>query len=498
MRKIFAAIGAFLHTPVGVILTTSAFWHIVVRAAKIPLNPYVSFSLLGVDIFVAFYLLDRLVYYFSQFVLPIQNPKYRQEIYLRVKNFETGKRGPALFIKNGRVIMHAGEADKHGPGVIVLDTASAAVLRTDTEIKDTVGPGVVFTKSYKQKDEHISVGKLLLSNDEYHNEYVAGSVDLRSQWQFIGPLTTDQPFLNPVPISSPKGYNDTKNRRQQTSGLTRDGFEVSPTISIKFSIKRPAEKKPTESGVTSQYGYDADSVRNAITREVIQLGTSENSKVRMEWNKLPAHLVVNIWREYIRKFKLGDLFTTSGISGLQTIEEMINKRIKQSDVMALDDTGIPTGEWLESLEFKQLQSRGLEIMDVRIHNVIFEPSMEEQTIQHWSAEWMNIAKKEENHLKEKEALIETASRDEASKSFARIASSQFGGKPTMPQQNPFKTLQLLIQPLKEFMLNECGANSDTEIQLRKLDEIWKWLLDNNPVGNISDGAPRNSQGGGKP
>lgn len=111
---------------------------------------------------------------------------------------------------------------------------------------------------------------------------------------------------------------------------------------------------------------------------------------------------------------------------------------------------------------------------------------------------MNIAKKEENHLKEKEALIETASRDEASKSFARIASSQFGGKPTMPQQNPFKTLQLLIQPLKEFMLNECGANSDTEIQLRKLDEIWKWLLDNNPVGNISDGAPRNSQGGGKP
>lgn len=106
---------------------------------------------------------------------------------------------------------------------------------------------------------------------------------------------------------------------------------------------------------------------------------------------------------------------------------------------------------------------------------------------------MNIAKKEENHLKEKEALIETASRDEASKSFARIASRQFGGKPTMPQQNPFKTLQLLIQPLKEFMLNESGANSDTEMQLRKLDEIWKWLLDNNP-----DGAPRHTPGGGQP
>ncbi len=471
-RRLFAAIGAFLQTPVGVILTTSAFWHIVVWAAKIPFNYIVSIVLLGVDVFVAFYLLDRLIYFFSQFVLPIQNPKYRQEIYARVKNFETGSRGPALFVKNGRVIMHEAEAGKRGAGLIVLDTASALVLRTDTEIRDTVGPGIKFTRG---------------------NEYIAGSVDLRSQWQFIGPLATDQPFLNPVPISSPKSYNDIQSRRQQTSGLTRDGFEVSPTISIKFSIKRPVEKKPTESGVVSHYGYDADSVRNAITREVIQLGTSENSKVRMEWNKFPAHLVVNIWREYIRKFKLGDLFTSNGISGLQTIEEMINKRVKQSDVVALDDTGVPTGEWVESLEFKQLQSRGLEIMEVRIHNVLFEPEIEKQTIEQWSAEWLNLARKEENHIKEKEALIETASREEASKNFARIASKQFSGKPTLPQQNPFKTLQLLIQPLKDFILSDSSVNSDMEKELRKLDEIWKWLLDNNP-----DGASRGTQNGDKP
>ena len=223
--------------------------------------------------------------------------------------------------------------------------------------------------------------------------------------------------------------------------------------------------------MTSYYGYDADSVRNAITREVIQLGTSDNSKTRMEWNKLPAHLVVNIWRE-------------------------INKRVKQADVVALDDTGIPTGEWMESLEFKQLQSRGLEIMEVRIHNVLFEPSIEEQMIQQWSAEWLKIAKKEENHLKEKEALIETAARDEASKTFARIASQQFSGKPTQPQQNPFKTLQLLIQPLKDFILSESTANSDMETELRKLDEIWKWLLDNNPNNPVS--PPNGAKSSDKP
>jgi hypothetical protein len=483
MKRLFSGIGAFLQTPIGVIFTTNVVWQIVMRVMQIPTYGTVYYVVSGVilllDFIAAFLLRGQLIHFFSQFVLPIQNPKYRQDIAARVSNFETGSRGPALFVKNGCVITHADESEKRGPGLIVLDTASALVLRTDTEIKDTVGPGVVFTKSYKH-------------NGEYHNEYIAGSVDLRSQWQFIGPLTTDQPFLNPVPISSPKEYNETQSRRQQTSGLTRDGFEVSPTISIQFSIKRPAHKEPTESGVTSYYGYDADAVRNAITRQVIKLGTSENSKVRMEWNKLPAHLVVNIWREYVRKFKLNDLFKSTdakdpgGDSGLQIIEEMINKRVKQANVEALDDTGESTGEWVESPEFKQLQSRGLEIMKVRIHNVLFDPAMEEQMIQQWSAEWINIAKKEENYIKDMASLIETAARNDASKSFAKIASKQFSGKTTLPQENPFKTLQLLIQPLKEFILNESAAGSDVEAELRKLDEIWKWLLDNN--SNPTTGA----------
>ena len=470
MRRIFGSVGAFLQTPPGVIFATTAVWHIVVWAAGIPFNYIISAILLGLDLFVANYLLDKLVYFFSQFVLPIQNPRDRQEIHWRVKNFETGYRGPALFIKNGRVITHEGEMDKRGAGVIVLDTASAAVLRTDTEIRDTVGPGVKFTRG---------------------DEYIAGSVDLRAQWQYIGPLETDQPFLNSVPIASPKEYNEVQGRRQQTTGLTRDGFEVCPRISIRFSIKRPAENRPDESGVTSQYGYDPNSVRNAITREVIYHDTSENSQMRLEWNRLPEHLVVNLWREYVRKLKLSELFSADGEKDLKFIESMINKRVKEKDVVALDDTGDPTGEWVESIENRQLESRGLQIMDVRIHDVQFEPSIEEQTIQQWSAEWLNMAKREESQLILMETLIGNASRDEASKSFAGIASQQFGGKPTMPQLNPFKTLQLLIQPLKEFILSESTPNSNVETELRKLDEIWKWLLDNNP-----DGAAR--QGGASP
>ncbi len=218
LRKLFSGIGSFLRTPAGVIITANVLWQVVMLGMGIPntgvVYYIVSVVILVLDVIVAFILRDRLIQFFSQFVLPMQNPEQRKELAARVNDFETGRRGPALFVKNGRVIKHKGEADKRGAGLIVLDTASALVLRTDTEIRDTVGPGIKFTKE---------------------DEYIAGSVDLRAQWQFIGPLATDKPFLNP--ISSPKEYNESQSR-QQTSGLTRDGFEISPTISIKFRIKR--------------------------------------------------------------------------------------------------------------------------------------------------------------------------------------------------------------------------------------------------------------------
>lgn len=459
MRRVFSGVGSFLQTPSGVIFVATVIWHGVMWALGVNFSYLyigIAVAILIFDFFIASYLLDRLVYFFSQFVLPIQNPKHRQEIHNRVIKFESDSRGPILFVKNGRVITHEGETNKRGPGVILLDTASALVMRTDTEIRGAAGPGIRFTGG---------------------EEYIAGSVDLRTQWQFIGPLTSDQPFLNPIPISNPKQYNELQNRRQQTAGLTRDGFEISPTISIKFSVKRPAQKTPTESGVTSRYGFDANAVKNAITREVIELGAFDNKRGRMDWNKLPAHLVVNLWREYVRKFKLEDLFKAEGVSGLQTIEDMINKRVRKADVVVLDDTGLPTGEAMESLEFKQLQARGLEITEVRIHNVLFDPAIEEQTVKNWSAEWAKIAKREEDQLNEREKLIETAARNEAIKRFARLATQKFDN-PIAPPEDVFTTLQNLMEPIKETIVLESRANSEMEDELKKLDEIWKWLLVN--------------------
>lgn len=454
MKSAFSGIGSILQTPYGVIAAGTVVFHGVLFAVGFNYSVVtlvIAVVVLIINLFVANYITDKLIYFFSQFVLPVQTPKDRQEIYSRVSGFD-GSRGPILFVKNGRVIKHEGETEKKGPGVIVLDTASAIVTQTETEILGPAGPGIHFTKGR----EKITRGE---------------GVDLRPQWQFIGPLTSDQPFLNPAPSDSKK-YNE---HRQQTVGQTRDGFDISPTISIKFRIKQPDEKGPSESGVTSQYGYDATSVLHSVTREVIELGTADNKRTRMQWHRLPAHLVVNLWREYVRKFKLEDLFKAEGVSGLQTIEEMINRRVKRAEVVAMDDTGLPTGEAQPSLEYQQLIERGLEIMEVRIHNVLFDPSIEEQTIKNWNAEWTKIAKREEDLLNEREKLIETAARNEAVKRFARLASQKFEN-PTFMPQDIYSTLQTLIEPVKETILIEGRANNQMEAEVKKLDEIWKWLL----------------------
>ena len=461
IRRAFTEIGTFLQTPFGVLLITTVVFHAILFVLRIdyqsPITLGVAGFILLVDIFAANFIIDKLVYFFSQFVLPVQTPNDRKEIYSRVSGF-TGSRGPILFVKNGRVIKHEGETEKKGAGVIVLDTASAIVMQTSTEIVGPAGPGIRFTKP----PEKIVRGE---------------GVDLRTQWQFIGPQASEQPFLNPVPISDPKKYNELQNRRQQTAGHTRDGFEVSPTISIKFRIKQPNEKGPSESGVTSQYGYNAAAVLNAVTREVIELGTAENKRTRLEWYRLPAHLVVNLWREYVRKFKLEDLFKAEGVSGLQTIEDMINKRVTRRDVIALDDTGQPTGEALSSLEYHQLTERGLEIMEVTIHNVMFDPNIEEQTIKNWKAEWTKIARREEDILNEREKLVETAARGEAIKRFAKTASQKFSD-PLAPPQDIFTTLQWLIDPIRETILIEGRVNNKMETEVKKLEDIWKWLLVN--------------------
>jgi hypothetical protein len=302
----------------------------------------------------------------------------------------------------------------------------------------------------------------------------------------IGPIRGDQPFAIPTPDTPHKIYEAMQNRRKETSGLTRDGFEVIPTISIKFSVqKTEADYHHPDLRVNSKYGYNPEAVRKAIVRKMVQVGSNGTSDIHLEWNQLPAHLAINLWREYVRKFKFSELFTSEKVGGIAIIEDMINKRMRQFDVPELDDTGTPTGELMTSLEAQHLFERGIQVEEVRIHSLYIDPSFEEKIIKTWETNWYSNAQREQKQLEEWEALVDTSAREEAVRLFAELASKPFAAK-TRVSGNPFITLQLLFKNLKEAVVAENSLNSQLEQELRKMDEFAKWLKDNN--ASIAFGA----------
>ena len=237
--------------------------------------------------------------FFAQFVLPVRTFRDRQKMFDRLITYLFGGHGPAMFIENGQIKEHSGERMKQGPGVLWLDSASAAVTRTAVSIRQTIGPGVHF----------ISAG-----------EYIAGTVDLHLQSQIIGPKDSDKPFASKRDDQAQEEWDQVQDRRKQVSALTRDGIEVIPNISISFRVNTgfPKERQPGSrfgyrTGVRRSDRYNEEKDKEAIRKAILAEGINPNAvadspRRRVAWNELPAALAVDVWREYVAKFTLDELF----------------------------------------------------------------------------------------------------------------------------------------------------------------------------------------------
>jgi len=237
--------------------------------------------------------------FFAQFVLPVRTFRDRQKIFDRLITHLFGGHGPAIFIRDGQLIKREGEERKRGPGVLWLDSASAAVTRSAIAIKQTIGPGVHFIEN---------------------GEYIAGTVDLHTQTQSIGPSESDKPFDNKKDDQSEDEYKQIQDRRKQVSALTRDGIEVIPNISVTFRVDTGFPKDGQSgshfgfrSGITKKdkenEAKDKEAIRKAILGEGINPNYESGSpRHRIAWNRLPATLAVDVWREYAAKFTLDELF----------------------------------------------------------------------------------------------------------------------------------------------------------------------------------------------
>ncbi|MDQ2692692.1 MAG: SPFH domain-containing protein [Chloroflexota bacterium] len=485
--------------------------------------------------------------FFAQFVLPVRTFGDRRRIFNRLISYLFGSHGPALFIENGQIKEHHGERLKKGPGVLWLDSASAAVTRTAVSIRQTVGPGVHFTDSF---------------------EYIAGTVDLHNQSLVIGPKESDRPFEEKKEDQLQEEWDQVQDRRKQVSALTRDGIEVIPNISVSFRVKTgfPKEGQPG-----SRFGYrtgvrrsdklkereDQEAIQRAILGEGINpTAVLDSPRRRVAWNELPGSLAVDVWREYAAKFTLDQLFlpeqlvppapppvprpteeeidplsqpiqvggnrdtmrtnvarmvremnimmsrTIGALEGkgngrnkrtvvpppfttdtraklapekktaLQVINEMVKARLTQSEVDVLDDHGVRGEGKVESMEYKLLQERGIEVLSVGIGNLRFNKTIEETIISRWSTTWVTNAKLESEQVERRRNLVETAGHEQAIRQYADFLSKDLMQKRPVGIKETLKTMLLRTRTL--IMNNPQLRQRMTEEQ-QDLEDIIRWI-----------------------
>jgi len=343
--------------------------------------------------------------FFGQFVLPVYRLEERRFVIDRLLSILTFGRGPAIFVRDGIMVEGADKKDRRGPGVVLLDTASGAVLQQDTAFTRPVGPGLVFTKN---------------------GENIAGTVDLRVQIRRLGPIENEAPFVEQQAGETKAAYEARQNRRIQTSGLTRDGVEVTPTITVTFRVTG----KPGEGH--TRYGYSNEAVRRAITHEAIDPNAPADTQSRtIPWDWLPAHVAADLWREYLRKYTLNELFEIvpkdhdpnsyeAQHTVLQSIIRVINARMKSQRVIKMDEYGNRLKETIRSRPYDLLTKHGLQVMDVNILNPRLE--LEDTFIERWRNSWLQRAKAERKYIQGRQAIEASKGKENATASFAEMSS----------------------------------------------------------------------------
>ena len=167
-------------------------------------------------------------------------------------------------------------------------------------------------------------------------------------------------------------------------------------------------------------------------------------------------------------------------TALQRINEMVRARLTQEFIDEVDEYGNRTGRQIPSEEFRLLQNRGLRVKSVGINNVRLHPTVQENLIKSWSANWLKFAKEESDQFDLQRNLIETAARERAQCEYAKLLSREIYAN-CQHENRTVKSL-LMSMLLRSRALIRSGEHSNSLrrrmfTELQDLEDMIKWMGD---------------------
>ncbi|HSR21336.1 MAG TPA: hypothetical protein VLL49_10525 [Anaerolineales bacterium] len=481
---------------------------------------------LGLDLMLLGLLLALSVFFYSQFVLPVRTLHDRLRICSRTLLHAVRRHGPVVFIQNGRKVDRHRQAGGRGPGLLWIDTASAAMTRSEAGPKRALGPGIHFLHSKEQLESTFS---------------------LHAQTCSIGP-GQDEPVFERLPEDAGEAarrrHADLQSRRQAVSGLTRDGNEVIPEIRVVFKLEGHAAPP---GGPGSHFGFMRQSIERAARGQGVNVDPVSARRSYVAWNQLPGLIAVDLWREYLAKFTLDELFNarfgpaphvlqpeepvpadafapqpigpppgfparmllavgdaiekrlSSGphamdsawaqsqlrrhygevkqvagrqYTALQIIAHMVKARMTQGAVPSMDEYGRYGKGQVPSEEFKRLRERGLRVLDVTLGGYRFDPAVEAQIVQQWKTAWLESASSERGHVEQLEVLAAEAGRQQALLEHAQILARALraASLPSIPA-----ALAILLKTSHDEILMDERLHGQGAEELGSLATLAKWV-----------------------
>lgn len=284
----------------------------------------------------------------AQFVLPVRTLRERAAVMGRLLRHLAGLSGPVVFVHNGRVVESQGERERKGPGVVLVDYASAAVLRSDVKFTGTAGPGLTFTAP---------------------GERLAEALDLRCQ-------------IRTLPAEQPTTAADAEQHLGTSLAVTKDGIPVSAELSLSFILHPGGSLPPREGREAAQPPFDfyADAVGRAV------YGHAFGAQVEIPWTRLPLLLAVDLWRDIVKSRDLMDLqVSPSEVSPLAIVKEEILTRLTHPTYL----TSEPGGERARkaSREFRLLHDRGIRVLGVEIADLHVPEDVRREHVLRWREAW---------------------------------------------------------------------------------------------------------------
>lgn len=344
----------------------------------------------------------------AQFVLPVRSASERLAVFRHVLAYLVGKRGPVMSVQNGRVIEDFGERDRSGSGVLLIDQASAAVLRTKTRFTRAVGPGLTFTDP---------------------EEHLAEALDLRRQ---VRTARSTNPFS-----ASPIQGDDIASLAR-----TEDGIPIAADLSVTFILDPGHANVPREGSHSHlpPYEFNADAAEKAVFGHTFHQGAD------VPWTEIPLKLVADLWREEAKNWCLEALFTKEKdqLTPLQHIQRQILKRLSPS--LADHDEAADLDSQMPKRESEILRSRGIRVLDVQISDLKLPADIADGHTERWREQWAGAVQGALSQATREADLARQLGEQEAQESLARELTADLREQIARDEKpNVRETLSMLLQ-----------------------------------------------------